>query len=161
MDSNYEYLEEEKSHLESQMLSGANWFFWIAGLSLVNSLVFMFGGQVNFIIGMGVTQIIDGIGFELANGMGNSALAFFFGVNVFIVGFFVLFGYFARLGNRWAFAIGMIVYSLDGLLFLFVQDFVGIGFHGLALFYLFRGVKACGMLHESKFKAMNTIGQLR
>ena len=41
----------------SAFLSGANWFFWIAGLSLVNSLIILFSGEWSFIVGLGATQI--------------------------------------------------------------------------------------------------------
>ena len=47
--------------LLAQLRSGANWFYWIAGLSVVNSLIFAFGGKVSFIAGLGLTQIVDGI----------------------------------------------------------------------------------------------------
>ena len=47
--------------LLAQLKSGANWFYWIAGLSVVNSLIFAFGGHTSFIAGLGLTQLIDGI----------------------------------------------------------------------------------------------------
>ena len=46
--------------------SGANWFFWIAGLSVVNSLAAFFDVEWGFIIGLGITQIVDGIAWVVA-----------------------------------------------------------------------------------------------
>ena len=53
---------EGKLKIESKFKSGASWFFWIAGLSIINSIILLAGGQWNFIVGLGVTQIIDVIG---------------------------------------------------------------------------------------------------
>src|SRR5690349_8489985 len=46
--------------LERQVRSGARWFFWIGGLSLINTLIAMSGRGLVFIVGLGMTQIIDG-----------------------------------------------------------------------------------------------------
>lgn len=35
-----------------QAKSGANWFFWIAGMSIFNSLIQLLGGSLNFVIGL-------------------------------------------------------------------------------------------------------------
>jgi len=35
----------------------------------------------------------------------------------------------------------MILYTLDGILLLFLKEFFGVLFHGIALFYLFKGLK--------------------
>jgi fatty acid desaturase len=39
--------------------SGANWFIWIAGLSLVNSALFAIGSNWAFFLGLGATQFVD------------------------------------------------------------------------------------------------------
>ena len=44
--------EEVSPETLAQLKSGANWFYWIAGLSLINSAIFVFGGNVNFIAGL-------------------------------------------------------------------------------------------------------------
>src|SRR5216117_2936789 len=40
----------------AQLKSGASWFYWIAGLSLINSIVAFTGGQWAFLFGLGITQ---------------------------------------------------------------------------------------------------------
>ena len=47
----------ERDRLERRVKSGANWFYWIAALSLVNSIIVMANGQWSFILGLGVTEI--------------------------------------------------------------------------------------------------------
>ena len=56
-------LEEMKKQMmtESRLKKGAGWFFWIAGLSILNSIIGLTGGGVNFILGLGLSQIIDAI----------------------------------------------------------------------------------------------------
>ncbi len=38
---------------EPEVMSGASWFWWIAGLSLVNSIMTHSGSDTGFIIGLG------------------------------------------------------------------------------------------------------------
>ena len=39
----------------AQLKSGASWFYWIAGLSLINSIAAVSGGSWRFILGLGIT----------------------------------------------------------------------------------------------------------
>ena len=54
---------------------------------------------------------------------------------------FILFGVFANKGHRWAFIVGMVLFALDGLIFLLAQDWIGVGFHVFVLYCFFRGLK--------------------
>ncbi len=138
--------------IEKRFDGGANWFFWIAALSLVNSLIFLFGGSMNFIIGLGMTQIIDGftagIILEATETMQVSSV-FITGIKgaglllvVGVLSVFVLFGILARKRFQWAFIVGMVIYAMDGLIFLFVGDILSLGFHVFALFGLLGGLQA-------------------
>ena len=140
---------EEKLKIESKFKSGASWFFWIAGLSIINSIILLAGGQWNFIVGLGVTQIIDVIGMALAKEVGNIGLTIAFVFDLLAAGVFIVFGVFARKGYSWAFIIGMISYALDGLIFLLVQDWLGVGFHAFALFFIYGGFKANNLLKRT------------
>src|ERR1044071_6443875 len=42
--------------LEKQLKGGGSWFYWIAGLSLVNSVLALSGSETRFILGLGITQ---------------------------------------------------------------------------------------------------------
>jgi hypothetical protein len=119
-----------------QMKSGASWFYWVAVLSLVNSVA-----PVRFIFGLGITQVIDGLANNGTYGKGIALL-----LNLLAAGVLVLFGVFGSKGHSWAFLVGMILFALDGVIFLLKQDWIGVGFHAFVLFCLFRGFTACRAL---------------
>jgi len=124
--------------LLARMRSGASWFFWIAGLSIVNSVIIVGGGDMKFVVGLGITEIIDGLA-QNASSIGKGAGLF---MDLCVAGIFALFGVFAKKGNTACFIIGMVIYALDGLLFLLVQEWMSIGFHVFALFCIFSGFTA-------------------
>jgi len=62
--------------------------------------------------------------------------------NLAIAGFFVLFGWLSKKGYGAAFLIGIVLYVLDGLLFLVFMDWMGLAFHALAVFLMVRGYLA-------------------
>jgi hypothetical protein len=130
---------------ENQLKSGANWFWWIAGMSVINSLIMLSGSDWNFVVGLGVTQVVDvfaqAIAVELAD-VGTIIKVAGLLIDIAIAGLFVLFGFLARKRFAWAFIIGMILYGLDGLIFLLVQGWLSVGFHAFALFGLYNGFKA-------------------
>lgn len=132
----------ERIAIENRMRGGASWFFWIAGLSVINSVIMIFGGDMNFVVGLGITQIVS----ALLISMGTAGKAIAIAATVLIAALFVLFGIKARQLKGWAFITGMIIYGLDGLLFLAVPDFLSIGFHVFALFFIFRGMQAARTL---------------
>src|SRR6266516_3067348 len=45
--------------LEKQLKGGGSWFYWIAGLTLVNAVMALSGSGTRFILGLGLTQIFD------------------------------------------------------------------------------------------------------
>ena len=94
--------------ISQRMKSGANWFYWIAGLSLINSIVSIAGGNWNFIVGLGVTQIIDAIMQAISQESGVNAFnVVALMLDVLVAGVFVVFGYFAGRGSIGLFGLGM------------------------------------------------------
>jgi hypothetical protein len=136
-------LSDSDPATEAQMRSGASWFYWIAGLSLINSVLALAGSEWGFILGLGITQIFDAIGSQL--GAAGKFVAF--GMDLITAAVVVVFGVLAARRQTWAFVVGMALYALDGLLFLLAMDFLGIGFHAFALFCLYRGFTACRELN--------------
>lgn len=53
--------------LENALKSGANWFYWIAGLTLVNTIAAMSGSTWRFILGLAITQIVDVVAQDLGS----------------------------------------------------------------------------------------------
>ncbi len=131
-----------------QVKSGASWFYWIAGLSIINTLIANFGGEMTFIVGLGITQFVDGLFMAIfgdAVGMARTiGMAVMVAFDLFFAGLFIFFGVKAAQGKRWAFLVGMFLYTLDSFIYFMVQDWFGFGFHVFALVMMFIGFRAIG-----------------
>jgi hypothetical protein len=135
---------EERLKLESAMRSGADWFFWIAGLSLINAISAASGSTWGFIFGLGVTTVVT----LVAKDLGPAAQFIGLGVTLTICGVLVVFGVFARKRARWAFLAGMACYGLDGLVSVLISDWLGAAVHAFALFLIFGGYGALQKLEQ-------------
>jgi hypothetical protein len=124
--------EDYRRHGES----GARWFFWVAGLSLINSIVILAEGRWNFLAGLGVTQVISALAVGLSEQLGGAVTVVAIVLDAIVAGIFVGLGIFAKKQNTWAFVVGMVVYALDGLIFLMVQDWLAIGFHAFVVWHV-------------------------
>jgi hypothetical protein len=146
----------EEAALRERMRSGAHWFYWIAALSLVNAVTSAMGSEWGFIIGLGLTQVVSAIasitteGSETPTAMTAVALAFDFAV----IGAFVLIGWLATRPSVAAFAIGIALFALDSLIFLVAGDWIGVAFHGLALYFLWGGMLAARRMKRAPVPAV-------
>jgi hypothetical protein len=122
--------------------SGANWFYWIAALSIITSLIAIGGGGIHFIFSLGITQVIDGIAAALSVQMGSAAQVVALVLDLIIVGIFVLFGYLANRKQLWAYIVGSVLFLLDGLLCLIGGDIISSLAHAVVIFFLIRGIMA-------------------
>ncbi len=121
------------AHSSPRVQSGARWFWWIAGLSAVNSVVALGGGNFNFVVGLGMTQFADGLFHNLR------ILAVIF--DALAVAFFFFAGFFARKGHLWAFVVGGLPYIGDGIIFVLIGDWLPVAFHAYALVFIFIAAK--------------------
>lgn len=131
-------ISPELFELEKRVKSGGSWYYWVAALSLVNSIVAFSGGGGGFVIGLSVTQVVDAM---LADS-GGSAKAIGLVLGVLAAGVFVLFGVFAYKRHVWAFIVGMLLYGLDTILTVMAKQWLGLAFHGWVLVSLFIGMRA-------------------
>ena len=131
--------------LHMQGRRGANWFYWVAGLSLVNTVIMLAGGGLYFVVGLGVTLMADIFAAAISQNHPEAvwvvkgvALAF----DVFVAAILAGFGWLS--GRRYLaiFAVGMVLYFLDGLIYLFAEDWLSVAFHGYALFCMWSGFQA-------------------
>jgi hypothetical protein len=134
----------QKLRAEQMVKSGAGWFLWIAGLSVVNSIIGMAGGGVHFIVGLGITQVVDAV----AHGVGSAGIVLDLIINGFVAGVFVMFWNFAKKGQSWAFYVGMGIYAMDALLLLSFKDIFSVAFHAYALFRIYNGLKAAPVFQK-------------
>ena len=138
----------ERQQLEQRMKSGANWFYWIAALSLVTSFISLAGGGWAFLVSLGVTQFVDAVANVGAErlGVGVKIVALVF--DFVAAGLFALFGYFAGKRHTWAFVVGMGLYLLDAVVCLLIGFWLGLAFHGFALYSIYGGYRAAASLSE-------------
>ena len=131
---------EEVKALERQRRNGANWFYWIAALSLINAGIAFAGQQWRFILGLGATQIVQ----ALAQSGSSGTKAGLVGVALIVI--FATLGQRAAQGAGWAFVLGMVLYALDGTIFVLIQDWPSAGFHAFAIAMIARGYVAARRL---------------
>lgn len=132
----------QRLQLTQRLRSGANWFYWIAALSMITSVLAVSGAKWRFFLSLGITQFIDGLALGLSEAVGTAGLVIGVVLNIFITAVFAILGIFASKKHQWAFILGMVLFALDALILLLDVDVFGILFHGLALFYIFRGFQA-------------------
>jgi len=140
--------------LWQQGRSGANWFYWVAALTVVNCLLIHGGAGRHFVVGLGSLLIVDSIAAEVAVQEPNAAgvaRAVAIAIDVVVVLMVAACGWLSN--KRWTivFAIGMVLYLLDGLLFLMMGDIMSVGFHAFALWGMWGGWQAYRKLN--KFEA--------
>jgi len=136
--------QSKLEELDATVKSGANWFYWIAGLSVINSLIYLSGSEWQFLAGLGITQLADGfVDVAIENGAPSAMKAVSLVFSFIVVAFFALLGYYGGKRSSIAFVIGIVIYLLDGLLVLLLGEFLVAGFHAVALFFLIRGFLAC------------------
>ena len=111
---------------------GANWFYWIAALSVVNTIAALSGGNFHFVLGLGITEVTDAL-------QAPQARMFGFFIDLLVLGFFCMCGYFGAKAQKWAFVMGMAFYLLDSGITLLVQDWLSFAFHIYALICIWRG----------------------
>lgn len=141
--NNYNNFDHARhAELSQSFKSGANWFYWIAGLTIVTSLIAYFGGGLRFLFSLGITQIIDSVAEALSQEVSGAAKVVALVLDLLVTGLFVGIGYLANKKMLWAYVAGMVAFTLDGLLSLLVQDWLSVLAHGFVIFWLFRGFQA-------------------
>ena len=131
--------------LAARVKSGASWFYWIAALTLVNSIAALSGSGWGFYLGLETTKIIDALMGEAGTGGKVVALV----LDVLAAGLLLLFGFFAHKLHAWAFLAGLILLVLDGALIVFIalstgeaSHWISLAFHAFAIFSIFRAWRA-------------------
>lgn len=129
--------------LQRTVRQAANWFYWICGLSIINTLIYSFGGNMSFICGLGSTIITDVF---IGNMFENPFLIQLI-VSIAISSIYIICGYYANKGFLAAFIVGMVLYILDAIIFIVLGDFLSVGFHALSAYEIFKGIKASKQLN--------------
>ena len=136
--------------------TGGAWFYWIGGASILNSVLNAAGTQWGLAVGLGVTYLIDGLAEGFSNTVRTPIYAFI--IDIAVAGGFLLIGRAARRGNLGWYAISIVLYLLDGLLFVLVQDLLGIAVHAIAIYGLVSGWRAARSLKQFEAPAPALVG---
>jgi hypothetical protein len=136
------------------MRRGASWFFTIAILSGINSLLQIFDAHIRFIFGLGVTQVVGAMAKQSSNGTVVLLI-----VDGLFIGLLLLCGKWARERSQGAFLGGMIAYALDGLLLLLFNMWIDAAVHAYALYRMWQGYAASRELAQLEQAAQPGLSQ--
>jgi hypothetical protein len=131
------------ANLVKQRDNGASWFFWIGGLTLLNTVLFVIGSDYGFASGLGLSLFIAVLLDVVSEG---SLLWLAVLLDLPLIAMLFFFGRRARRGAIWPFVAGGLFYLLDLGLILLVQDWISVAIHALALFAFFSGWRAARAL---------------
>jgi len=126
--------------------SGGAWFYWVGGASILNTVLDAAGVQWGLAVGLGVTYLIDGMADYISDTVRTPIYAVI--IDVAIAAGFLLIGRAARRGKLGWYAVGTVLYFLDGLLFLLAADILGIAVHAIAIYGLISGWRAARSLKK-------------
>jgi hypothetical protein len=148
---------EKRVWLENQFKVGTAWFFWIAGLSVINSSVNLIIASSRYrllsFVGLGIVYNIESRVFVILRNLPESSgfvRPIGFILALLVAGLFVLFGILGRKGHQWAIIVGILVYIFDGFLWLWELNAFAVFFHIILFFGLVRGLLA--------YKELNAVG---
>jgi hypothetical protein len=129
---------------------GINWFYWVGMLSIINTIIFVTGGMPNFFLGLGVTQLVNEYTVLVATGTQIAPLMRLVAgaIDVLLAGVFILFGYRGQRSYRSWIVAGIVVYTLDGLIFLVFSVWLGVAFHAFVIYSLVQGLRAMDQLNQ-------------
>ena len=131
----------DRAYLAERADSGANWFYWLAALSLGNSIWSFFSVGVQFVFGLGIAMLADALATQAGSGWRLVALGF----AMFLSAGFAILGIFARRSPP-LFLAGIVVYGFDAVVLLVFQAWIHAAVHGYVLFRLIKGWLALGDL---------------
>ncbi|HKW32737.1 MAG TPA: hypothetical protein VJN92_07015 [Candidatus Acidoferrum sp.] len=138
-----------------RMRRGAGWFLTIGLLSGVNSLLQIFDAKIRFIFGLGITQVVDGLG----KGGGQNGMFLTIAVDGVFIVMLILCSRWAKAGSQGAFLGGMIAYALDGVLLLVFKVWLDAAVHAYALYMIWQGYAAARELAQVQQAAQPGLSQ--
>lgn len=123
----------------TEIRSAVGWMWAIPIVTTLNAVAMMLGMGWRLVVGLVSTDLIVAIASSF--GLAGSLFGFFFSLAI-IAAFTALTWVFKKKGAQWAAITVMVVYALDMIPTVFVQDWFGLGFHALTLYMIGRGVLA-------------------
>ena len=139
----------ELEDLDKKIKTGGAWLYWIAGLSIINSVIILTGSNWGFVLGLTMTQGIDFACRSVTTELVWLAKIVALVLDLAIAAFFVALGVFARRRHTWPFVVALVLYGLDTLLTLFTGIWLGVMWHAWALTCIVIGMRAAARLSKA------------
>lgn len=135
-----------RRQLKERCEQGARWFYLVAALSFITSLVSFYGIEWDSMVSLGVARAVDPLAFSLAYEFGWPVRIVAVAADAAVAAVVATVGYFASMRHILVFLAGMVAYALDGVVFVFAGEWPAVAFHLLALFIMYTGYRACVQL---------------
>ena len=135
----------ERLKLEGQLKGGASWFYWIAGLSILNMALAVANQPISFPVGLGSTSflaLLEPIAVQYDSILAGPLRVAHPMFAILLSAMFAFIGYKARQGNSRVYLTGMVLYVADGLVSALLQLWLIFVFHAIALVGLWAGYNA-------------------
>lgn len=142
----------------SKIYNSYSWFKWIAGLSLINTLLMIFGSNISFIFGLASNIFLYAFGVEL---FGEYSIITLSAQLIFPVIYFLLYRMNKSM-KKWPIIVGVVLYGLDALLYLLIDDMLSILFHAYVMYSVLKSFWEIDQFKEtlSKLEALNQQSQV-
>lgn len=154
-----EEMEQAVASLSSAVSNSGGRFYWVTGVSVLNTLLTLLNTGIFFPSGLMVTLLSD---FAIRGSTIPGLRVFCIIFNLFSYGLYLLLGYFAVRRQQWALITGFVLYTLDTLLMLpmyFVARnaafylLINGAFHIWILYIVFQGIRANSVLKKIEYAA--------
>ncbi len=119
--------------------SGVSWINTVALFAIINSALTFMEVNLRFIFGLGVADIAAFMA-QASESSGAKVVAI--GITLSGTAMFYALGHQARKGATWAFGLAMVLYSLDGMLWVLGQQWLEVACHAFAVYMMFQGMRA-------------------
>ena len=143
--SRFEKIETKKNEKPTQkktVSGGASWFLWIGILSMINLIFLITQQNVQFLVGLGLNYVILGISDGIRISMEIDLMPLAYVLTFIVSGLYLLIWHKSKNENKTAYLIGLIIYGLDTVVFVFSKDWFCLGFHIFAIIMLSTGYNA-------------------
>lgn len=137
---------ESKNNIASRqnklISGGASWFLLIGIISMLNIIFFATKQDVQFILGLGINYIILGVADGIKQSLGLNLFPIAYVLTFLISTVFLFIWKNSKSESKTVYLIGLILYGLDSLIFVFSKEWWNLGFHIFAFLLLANGYNA-------------------
>ncbi len=130
--------EMEQAAFAKPIRNGGNWFFWVAALSLINTIAVAMESDWGFALGLQLIYIVG----EGAGMMGEHGRWYALAINLLLAGGFFWSGAAGYSRKYLPYFLGLSLYAGDCFLSLLTLNIFAIGLHFVALYYMGKGLLA-------------------